>query len=68
MPYTRLAKTYHDQDRIGIKDSRLRLKKNAGTYKDFGKTFCEVWYEAFINYTAILAAFYGATARNPTRQ
>ena len=38
----------------------LRLKKNPGTYKDFGRSFYEVWSDAFINYTSILASLFGA--------
>ncbi len=33
----------HDQDRIGIEDGMLELRKTLGTYKDFGKFFYEVW-------------------------
>lgn len=38
----------------------LRLKKNPGTCKDFGRSFYEVWSDAFINYTSILASLFGA--------
>ncbi len=54
--------SYHDQDRIGMKTGMLRLKKNSGTYKDFGKTFYEVWSEAFINYTGIMVSLFGSTS------
>lgn len=40
----------------------LRLKKNPGTYKDFGRSFYKVWSDAFINYTSILATLFGARA------
>lgn len=32
-----------DHDRIGIEDGMLGLRKTSGTYKDFGKSFYEVW-------------------------
>ncbi len=32
----------HDQDRIGIEDEMLKLRKTSRTYKDFGKSFYEV--------------------------
>ncbi len=44
----------HDQDRIGIEDGMLKLRKTSGTYKDFGKSFFKVWADAFHNYTTIL--------------
>lgn len=50
--------SYHDQERIGIEDGMLRLKKTSGTYKDFGKLFYEVWSETFINYSVSLFAPY----------
>lgn len=40
----------------------LRLRKTSGVYKDFGKTFHEVWGEASINYTGILVALFGKEA------
>ena len=39
----------------------IRLKKNARTYKDFDKSFYDVWSEGFINYTAIPVPLFGAT-------
>ncbi len=48
----------HDQDRIGIEDSMLKLRKTSGTFKDFGKFFYEVWADAFHNYTAILVSLF----------
>lgn len=53
---------FQDQERIGIEDRMLRLRKTSGTYKDFGKSFHEVWSEAFINYTAILVSLFGKKA------
>ena len=49
----------HDQDRIGIEDGMLKLRKTSGTYKDFGKSFYEVWADAFHNYTTILVSLFG---------
>ncbi len=43
----------HDQDRIGRKDDIHKLRKTSGTYIDFGKSFYEVWPDAFYNYTTI---------------
>ena len=40
----------------------LRLRKTSGTYKDFGRSFHEVWGEAFINYTTILVSLFGKEA------
>lgn len=37
-----------DQERIGIEDGMLRLRKTLEVYKDFEKSFHEVWGEAFI--------------------
>ena len=54
--------SYRDHDRIGIEDGMLLLRKNSGTYKDFGKSFYEVWSEAFITYTSIIVFLFGATA------
>ena len=49
----------HDQDRIGIEDDMLKLRKTSETYKDFGKFFYEVWADAFHNYTTILVLLFG---------
>lgn len=53
---------FQDQERIGIEDRMLRLRKTSGTYIDFGKSFHEVWSEAFINYTAMLVSLFGKKA------
>ncbi len=37
----------------------LKLQKTSGTYKDFGKSFYEVWADDFHNYTIILVSFFG---------
>ncbi len=50
----------NDQDCIGIKDGMLKLRKTSGTYKDFGKSFYEVWADAFHNYTTILVSLFGS--------
>ncbi len=49
----------HDQDRIGLEDGMLKLRKMSGTDKDFGKSFYEVWADASHNYTTILVFFFG---------
>lgn len=48
----------HDQERIGIEDGMLRLRKPSGTYKDFGMSFYEVWSESFHNYTSIMVSLF----------
>jgi hypothetical protein len=52
----------NDMDRIGIEDGMLKLRKTSGTYKDFGKSFHEVWSESFLNYTSIMVSLFGKTA------
>lgn len=37
----------------------LRLRKISGIYKNFGKTFYNVWADAFHNYTTILVSLFG---------
>ncbi len=49
----------HDQDRIDIEDGILKLRKTSGICKDFGKSFYEVWADAFHNYTTILVSLLG---------
>lgn len=44
----------HNQEWIGIEGEILRLRKTFGIYKDFGKSFYEVWSESFLNYTSIM--------------
>ncbi len=44
----------HDQDCISIEDGMLKLRTSSGTYKDFGKSFYEVWANSFHNYTTLL--------------
>ncbi len=51
--------SFHDQDRIGIEDGILKLRKTSETYKDFGKSFYEVWADFFHNYTTILVFLFG---------
>ncbi len=51
-----------DEERIGIEDGMLKLRKTSGTYKDYGSSFYGVWSEAFINYTSIMVSLFGATA------
>lgn len=31
--------TFQDEERIGIEDGMLRLRKTSGSYKDFGREF-----------------------------
>ncbi len=54
-----LLDSLHDQDRIGIEDGMLKLRKTSGTYKNFGKSFYEVCADAFHNYTTILVSLFG---------
>ncbi len=49
----------YDQDRIGIEDGMLKLRKTSRTYKNFGKSFYKVWPNAFHNYTTILVSLFG---------
>ncbi len=56
----------HDQDRIGIEDGMLKLRKTSGTYKDFRKSFYEVWADVFHNYTTILVFFLAGRSRTST--
>ncbi len=49
----------HDQDRIGIEDDMLKLRKTSEIYKDFGKSFYEVWADVLQNYTNILVSLFG---------
>ena len=56
--------TFQDQKQIGIEDGMLRLRKTLGTYKDFGKSFHEVWSEAFYNYITILVSLFWKEAPN----
>ncbi len=37
----------------------LKLRKTSRTYKDFSKSFYEVWADAFHNYTTILVSLFG---------
>ncbi len=48
----------HDQERIGIENGMLRLRKVSGTYKDFGKSFYEIWSENFLNYSSIMVSLF----------
>lgn len=40
----------------------LKLWKMSKTYKDFKKSFYEVWADAFHNYTTILVSLFGKEA------
>lgn len=52
---------YDDQDRIGIHDGSLRLRKSSGSFKDYGKTL-DIWLESFDNYAMIVISLFGTTA------
>lgn len=52
-------KAFQDQERIGIEDGMVWLRKILGLYKDFRKLLYDVWGEAFINYTTILVFLFG---------
>lgn len=47
-----------DNNCISIEDGMLRLQKTLRTYKDFWKTFYELWADAFYNYTTIFISFF----------
>ena len=49
---------FRDQERTGIEGGMLRLRETSGTFEEFGKSFHEVWWKAFINYTAILVSLF----------
>ena len=57
-----IFEAYKDEERIGIEDGMLKLRKTSGTYNDYGSSFYKVWSEAFINYTSIMVSLFGATA------
>ncbi len=40
----------------------LKLWKTSETYKDLGKSFYEVWVDAFYNYTIILISLFDTEA------
>lgn len=44
---------------LSLKNSTIRLKKVIETYKDFEKTFQDMWSESFLNYSAIMVFFFG---------
>lgn len=52
---------YDDQDRIGIHDGSVRLRKSSGSFKDYGKTHY-IWSESFDNYSMIFISLFGSTA------
>ena len=43
-----------DLECIGIEDEMLKLKKALSTYKNFEKSFYEVYLKSFLNYTLIM--------------
>ncbi len=51
-----------DHDWIGIQDGMLMLRKTSGTYRDFEKSFYEVWVDAFHNFTIILVSLFSKEA------
>lgn len=53
---------YRNKKKIGIEDGFLKLRKTLEIYKDYERSFYEIWSEAFINKTLILASLFGATA------
>ena len=50
--------SYYDQERIGIQDGMLKLRKTSGSYEDYGKSFDKVWSESFLNYIAIMVSLF----------
>lgn len=53
--------TYVDQDRIGIENGSLRLRKTSADWKDFGKS-PDIWLKGFDNYAMIMVSLFGAVA------
>lgn len=51
-----------DQERIGIEDRMLRLRRTSRSYKDFRKSFIDIWSEAFLNYSTIFISLSGKEA------
>ncbi len=51
-----------DHNCVGIENGMLKLRKTSETYKDFGKSFYEMWGDAFYNYTTIFVSFFGKKA------
>lgn len=51
------------RDQIKVEDGTLRMRKVAGSYKDYRRTSV-IWSEAFLNYTMIIVALFGATTPN----
>ncbi len=51
-----------DHNWIGIEDGMLRLRKTSRIYKDFEKSFYDVWSDAFHNYTTILVSLFSKEA------
>lgn len=54
----------HEHDQVDIEDGMLRFRKTSGTYKDFGKSFYEVWADAFHNYITIFVFLFGKESPN----
>ena len=54
--------TFQYQERIAIEDVIHRLRKTSGIYKDFEKSFHEVWSDSFHNYIIILVSLFGKEA------
>lgn len=51
-------------DWMGIRDKILKLRKASKTYKDFSKSFYEIWANVFHNYMTIFIFFFGKKALN----
>lgn len=47
-----------------LKMEMLRLR-TSGSYKDFGKSFMDIWSEAFLNYSTIFISLFGKEAPDP---
>ena len=54
----------HDKNCISVKDGMLKLRKISGTYKDFSKSFYEIWADIFYNYTTIFVSFFDKEVPN----
>lgn len=53
---------FQDLKKIGIEDGMVKLWKMLGTYKNFKKSFFEVWANVFHNYIIILVSPLGKEA------
>lgn len=53
---------YQNEEKIGIKDGMLKLRKILETYDDYSNNFYKIWSEVFINYISIMILLFGVRA------